>query len=512
MKKYLCFLLCLMAVVACQQDVDFVPVEDVAHEEVPTNPYAISIEKALANLEDFMVTLDETRAEGVRVVSDITPIKYVPTTRSGENIDCENILFVANFENNQGYAILSGDERIEQPILAVTDTGNMDANTVNLVVQNSYEEDRVYVDIYPMTGPGYFTIPELAGTSEFLINPNTIDLFDITENDTLVGDYDFEADKRMGATIIYPSGDECPSDDLSIQLCASYAKDQLLNGNDYNKPSIIDGDPVDAPDPTPTPPVSYTTDTGWFTDKEVVQLMRSTAYWGQYAPFNKYCPLKYSIEDKKRINAPTGCFPLSIAKLMIYHRFPNTYNNRNIDWVVINYSASESAKDERASLLKTIGVECGSWYFAQGTFTFPKKAISHLEEIGFSNVARQDYDFETVVNMLDNKCPVIIYGVHNINLKRSHSWNIDGYRIRKREITEKVYIDDVLIRETTTVYKSEMVHCDFGWYGKTNGYYVTGVFDIKDKNVELDDGVERSENEHNFNTGVHIITYSRPNN
>ena len=57
-----------------------------------------------------------------------------------------------------------------------------------------------------------------------------------------------------------------------------------------------------------------------------------------------------------------------------------------------------------------------------------------------------------------------------------------------------------------------MVHCDFGWYGKSNGYYVTGVFDIQDKNVELDDGVERRDEERNYKTGVHIITYSSPNN
>lgn len=50
-----------------------------------------------------------------------------------------------------------------------------------------------------------------------------------------------------------------------------------------------------------------------------------------------------------------------------------------------------------------------------------------------------------------------------------------------------------------------MVHCDFDWGSSWNGYYVSGVFDTRDPNKELDysEGTE----DHNFNNYIHIISY-----
>ena len=111
--------------------------------------------------------------------------------------------------------------------------------------------------------------------------------------------------------------------------------------------------------------------------------------------------------------------------------------------------------------------------------------------------------------MLDNACPVIIYSVPNINIPKSHCWNIDGYKIKERTITTKTYKNGTLCNTKVEIEKSKMVHCDFGWYSKCNGYYVSGVFKLGDSSVEKDYGTVHDKDT-NYNNYLHIMTYDKP--
>lgn len=51
-----------------------------------------------------------------------------------------------------------------------------------------------------------------------------------------------------------------------------------------------------------------------------------------------------------------------------------------------------------------------------------------------------------------------------------------------------------------------MVHCDFGWSGKCNGYYVSGIFKIDDPNVERDPDVVFNKDT-NYYKLIKVITY-----
>lgn len=51
-----------------------------------------------------------------------------------------------------------------------------------------------------------------------------------------------------------------------------------------------------------------------------------------------------------------------------------------------------------------------------------------------------------------------------------------------------------------------MLHCDLGWGGKCNGYYVAGIFKSYYKNTELDYEDSPGVN-FNYNHYVHIIAY-----
>ena len=91
--------------------------------EVKISPYAVSEEKALSRLESELATIKgvETRASN-RSVRTIKPIKFndiAPATRSSD-IDVDNLLYIVEFEDGQGSAILGADERVE-PIYAILD-------------------------------------------------------------------------------------------------------------------------------------------------------------------------------------------------------------------------------------------------------------------------------------------------------------------------------------------------------------------------------------------------------
>jgi hypothetical protein len=54
-----------------------------------------------------------------------------------------------------------------------------------------------------------------------------------------------------------------------------------------------------------------------------------------------------------------------------------------------------------------------------------------------------------------------------------------------------------------------MVHCDFGWGGPCNGYYVDGVFKLNSSDNDYDEiNTERKNTKYNHH--VRIITYAKP--
>ena len=172
MKKILSVLMVTLSVISCQKEQELSPELNLCNETPTENVYAISVDSALANLEAFMDERDdhETRSVKARTVSSITPIKYNSTiTRSvNENLECENLLYVANFEDEQGYAILAGDTRIEEEVIAIADDGHLSDATVYTAMELANAE-RIIIDDYPTTGAGFFTTPETG--DELFINP-----------------------------------------------------------------------------------------------------------------------------------------------------------------------------------------------------------------------------------------------------------------------------------------------------------------------------------------------------
>ena len=109
---------------ACESEDELVRPQP-RQEDVSANSHALSQEQAMASLQDFMKSFDggTTRSAMHRRVKEVFPVEYYKdVTRAGaDTVDCENLLYVVNFEDDQGYAILAADDRIKDAVLAVTE-------------------------------------------------------------------------------------------------------------------------------------------------------------------------------------------------------------------------------------------------------------------------------------------------------------------------------------------------------------------------------------------------------
>lgn len=206
--KKTCIVLGILLMVSCQEKTDFVSEKGTAYEE---NRYAISVENALANLEAFMESADEPGTKGssfTQNISSVIPVKYNPTATkaSPEDLDCENLLYIANFAKGEGYAILAADSRIEEKVIAVVDNGQLSDMTLYRILELSREKRPILKD-YPTTGPGFFTTDQTG--DEVFMNPNTVSLYDPAVGDTLVGNFcldDTGVDKEIPTESIQTRG------------------------------------------------------------------------------------------------------------------------------------------------------------------------------------------------------------------------------------------------------------------------------------------------------------------
>lgn len=139
MKKfYFVLAMVAVAVTSCQKDVVYndIPSQNTTIEE-SVSSYAISEEEAIKRLEAELTVLygEDTRA-CQRKISKIEPVRFdnVSMTRSS---DIENLLYIVEFEDGEGSAIIGADERVED-VFAVLEEGvitvedfNNAANGVN---------------------------------------------------------------------------------------------------------------------------------------------------------------------------------------------------------------------------------------------------------------------------------------------------------------------------------------------------------------------------------------------
>lgn len=216
---------------------------------------------------------------------------------------------------------------------------------------------------------------------------------------------------------------------------------------------------------------------------EVPQLLSDI--WGQMEPFNNLCPLEYDASGRLVGRTVVGCVATSATQVMRYHQYPYQGQGVHIDLqtedafgkpiplkvdfkdYVFDYSKMKDSYskgtytkeegDAVASFAYPVGVSFGMIYGTEASGTFSDSAayalktylkfpdVKHMERFNY----QEDVWMSTIFNELSNHRPVLYSGADDLLLPGGggHAFVLDGYDA------------------------DGMVHVNWGWYGRNNGYY-----------------------------------------
>lgn len=165
-------------------------------------------------------------------------------------------------------------------------------------------------------------------------------------------------------------------------------------------------------------------------------------------------------------------------------------------------------------------------YGTTGTGITTSKFVPYLNNRGFRCDTLSNYSFNKVKNSINNKAPVLIIGYsgaeekhqsflwwkwNTTNYKDGHAWVIDGYCNMQCTATNKN--DKTDVKTFTTNY----VHCNLGWSGSCNGYYIDKVFTANLGANASDGKVEQLtrsayEDKYYYQYYLKVVTNIRPKN
>lgn len=512
MKKNLLFAVLAMAIVglvSCQDDIE--PLASASSQE-ETSSHTIPVEQALENLKDFLNDSPKTRSlvDGISLTNVITVRpNHIHTRATNLPEDCNTLMYAVNFSDENGYALLSADNRIEDAVIAVTSEGSISQNDIEAAKADLDDNQKTIFEDYPTTGDGLISVAEYP--DEKFLNPNTFNPYDSISNDSWVGDFsednideEDENGNLINNTVETRAAGQTQTSECNrkvMAMCLKYAVNEITDRETGG------GGGTGSSTRTKT-------DYGEWTDvTKTGNILATYSFWRQHSPYNDLFPRrrKYIICGHRR-KVPAGCFPLALAKVLTHFQYPGSfrYNGEKVDWSSLNNTyLNNTGKRSVAVLLRGIAEWCGSWYFYAGTFTIPSHASSFLKDMGFSNVKRYDYKYDRVTSMIDKGCPVIIYAMPGIKITSSHAWIIDGYKVKTRDKVVTKIQNGKVVSTNTESETCKMVHCDFGWGGNCNGYYVDGIFKLNSSDNDYDG---YHDNKTNYNHHKRIIMYDNPTN
>jgi len=247
-----------------------------------------------------------------------------------------------------------------------------------------------------------------------------------------------------------------------------------------------------------------------------------------------------------------GCGPVAIAQIMAYYQVPKGYSkapgyeNIEYNWTAMidktRYNKAvgvlmyEIGLPENANSIYNLGLIAGETdYKKKGEGGALTNTFDSRVRIAFKNMGYKDpgnfitYDFSGVKSSIDNEEPVMvlgyakeittsyIFGIQAKTYDEGHFWVIDGCREMKTKVKDKATGEPM-----PDPYPLEYVHCNMGWGGSHNGWYISGVFDANytdgypnypwaDKDGSIEQAEDRSVGDDNFfRYGILMLTGIKP--
>jgi hypothetical protein len=130
-----------------------------------------------------------------------------------------------------------------------------------------------------------------------------------------------------------------------------------------------------------------------------------------------------------------------------------------------------------ATIISKIGEGVNMDYTPSESGTTSEEAYSYFKRAGYSNAKLYtSYSDEVIISELNANRPVYIAAISPINTLKGHAWIIDGYKT----FTITISIPEILVYlfgfPSTWTGPARLLHCNFGWGGLADGYYLSNLF------------------------------------
>lgn len=404
----------------------------------------------------------------------------------------DTVAYIFNFDNNEGFAIVAADIRVPDKLLAYVETGSLELETDNpgLAIFLDRAEEYIKQSLEKAEA-------EKDSIFQVILDKLIIDSPELAESiKTRNGDFP----PPKGGGLLGPDG-------------------KPIGGPDP------DGEGGPIIDPRPGDDDIYCLAEISYHDWQNAQVIGplTAVEWNQRAPYNTL--LQQPRCDNNEL-PPVGCVAVAVAQIMAHWKYPQEIkpyffnwnemvrytgdferNNRfGNKWVNSVIRAPAPVRNNIAQLMERIGFNVGIEYDCDASSGNSDKAVSWMQRMGFLGGEKSDYDINKIRSSLLNNSIVYARGSSKKNkflgitiyYSGGHAWNYDGLMEQKRQKDVRyIWINrrtDKVIRESSATFYEyrNLVHCNWGWDGISNGYYHSGVFDTN-STPPLPSGTRNSE-------------------
>ena len=233
-----------------------------------------------------------------------------------------------------------------------------------------------------------------------------------------------------------------------------------------------------------------------------------TTNWGQGAPYNYEC-----FTDSGE-QAVAGCVAVAIGQIAAYHHYPSyaITNGVPFDWNSFMCYEQVPVSDPDASynvalLLHDIGLLVDMNYGVNSSGAYFDDVEYVWDCYNYHSQKEYSANFDSIMVDISNGFPVFMRGtreyMQNGEVKRSgHAWVVDGVAIKSAYL---ICYHSIGEQPEIVIMTQNLVHCNWGWNGNNNGYFIIGAFENR-YNLE-NDYIESGYRPYNINNYVYRNIY-----
>lgn len=431
----------LLGMACSKDDLPTTTMDPVPEGGRDANPYAVTVEEALANLNGVLAQIDgETRAGGLRRAISVEKIKAADVcdlTRSEAALDVEDLLYVVSFGEGNGSAVLGADKRVTQVIAILDETVLMAEDfTRNSTRSANVQLNDSDLQTYLTNSMIDLALEEVLFTTDFeIVGP--LPMIPAPKYTTEITDEYLKTPlttTKWGQSS--PFNDQCPYKTNSTTQrkpagCGPIAIAQLLAFYQYPENNNVSG-------------------------------------------FN--CP--WSLLNQCNYPTAPEDFPSQAATYLASY-----INGLGVQMGTEYGDTGSSTKSSNMiAFLNSIGVSTTSleWTAGSGVTSIVQNRISIEEE------------------------PVPIIGFYGTESNECHIWLLDGVHQYRERVYVQYYGEfGYLPKELVTDTWKRYFHCNYGWQGLCDGYYTHGLYNtaqkLLDKYIDTSVGDYKGIGGYNFN-------------